>query len=65
MAGKIVYRRHYMRDGDKITVSSEEKLTHEGWKKLVTERHGEGWVQIAPHIAMDPFPRVSKKGMML
>ena len=64
MAGKVAYRRHYRRGKEDVTVSSDEKLSPAGWDKLVRERHGEGWVEVAPHIAMNPFPRMNRKGML-
>lgn len=65
MAGKVVFRRHYRRGVEDITVSSDEKLTAAGWDKLVRERHGDGWVQVAPHLVLKPFERASKRGMLL
>ena len=64
MAGRKTYIRHYQKGKEIITVSWGEKLTRDGWDKLVKDRHGEGWLQIPAHKALNPFSRVKKTGML-
>lgn len=45
-------------------VSSDQKLTREGWDKLVKDRHGDGWEQVPAHKVLNPFSRVKKTGML-
>lgn len=64
MAGRISYTRHYKKGKETVVVSSDQKLTREGWDKLVKDRHGDGWEQVPAHKVLNPFSRVKKTGML-